>query len=388
MTRHNRINNHRKTSFVFKLIGIAILGVLALGIGYILPFFFNYVKPGIHLKTASATNQQINILLLGIGGGTHDGPNLTDTIMFASINQKENKISLISIPRDLWNPTIGQKINATYADAIDKDPQTALQVTKSTISNVIGEPIQYGFRIDFGGFVKAVDEVGGLDINVDRDLDDYVYPIEGSEDDTCGQTQQQITDWNAQEATGSATDDQAFPCRYMHLHISKGPQHMDGTTALEYVRSRHAIGIEGTDFARARRQQKVIEAFRAKLLSADTILNPAKVISLFTILRSSIDTDITQDDLPDFIKLAQDMKNAKIDSYVIGQDTDNNGQEGLLVNPPVADYNGAWVLIPQAGESNYSQIHAFVQCTVNNIGCPTPTPTPSPLVSPTAAVAK
>jgi polyisoprenyl-teichoic acid--peptidoglycan teichoic acid transferase len=62
----------------------------------------------------------INILLLGIGGGTHDGPNLSDTMIFASINQLKNKVVLISLPRDLWSPDLDNKINVAYADGESK----------------------------------------------------------------------------------------------------------------------------------------------------------------------------------------------------------------------------------------------------------------------------
>ena len=67
---------------------------------------------------------------------------------------------------------------------------------------------------------------------------------------------------------------------------------MDGKTALTFVRSRHAEGEEGSDFARSKRQEKIIQAFKDKLFSFQTIINPAKIISLYDILKDSIDTDI------------------------------------------------------------------------------------------------
>ncbi len=376
MSRRYRIQARRNLSIILKVVGFLLIGCIVLGIVYLGPLLFQYAKPGIHL-TKTNPDQHVTVLLLGIGGGNHDGPLLTDTIQFASIDPQHNTMNLVSIPRDLWNPAIGQKINATYAEAEGKQKGSGLQVTKDTISRVIGQPISYGFRIDFGGFVKAVDEVGGIDVNVARTLDDYAYPIEGSEDNACGHTPQEIIDLTAQEATGSATDQEAFPCRYMHLHISSGMQHMDGQTALEYVRSRHAMGIEGTDFARSARQQKVIEAFRTKLLSTGTLLNPSKIVALLGILRSSIDTDISQNDIPDFIKLAQQMKTATIHSYVIDYTDDPNDQGNLLIQGDPSSYGGAYVLIPRAGSDNYSHVQAFVACKINNIGCPTPTPNPT-----------
>jgi len=376
MTRRHRIQSRRKFSVLLKVVGILCIGLVLLGIAYIVPFFFRYVQPGIHL-TKTAHDQRVTVLLLGIGGGTHDGPLLTDTIQFASIDPQHNTMDLVSLPRDLWNPTIQEKINATYADAEQDKPGSGLAAVKKTVSKIIGEPIDYGFRIDFGGFVKAVDEVGGLDVNVTRTLDDYAYPVEGNEDETCGHTPQEITDLSAQVATGSATDLDAFPCRYMHLHIPAGMQHMDGQTALEYVRSRHAQGIEGSDFARSARQQNVIEAFRAKLLSTGTLLDPAKIISLLGILQSSIDTDIPQSDIPDFIKLAQKMKTAKIHSFVIDYTNDPTDEGNLLIQGDPTDFGGAYALTPRAGLGNYSQIQAFVACKVDNKGCPTPTPNPT-----------
>src|SRR6202044_4061424 len=101
------------------------------------------------------------------------------------------------------------------------------------------------------------------------------------------------------------------PCRFKHIHFNKGEQHMDGETALEYVRSRHALGPEGSDFARSKRQEKVISAFKAKLFSAGTILNPIKMVDLINTLNGSLETDIKQSKYGNFIQLGQEMKGAK-----------------------------------------------------------------------------
>ena len=384
MSRRSRLLRRKIISIFFLIVGLLILGVVALIIGYLLPFFFQYSKPGIHIAK-STPDHRVTVLLLGIGGGNHDGPLLTDTMQFASIDPTHNKIDLVSIPRDLWNPIINQKINATYALAEQNQPGSGLAAAKKIVSQILGQPVDYGFRIDFQGFVKAIDEVGGLDVHVQRTLDDYEYPISGKEDDTCGFTQQQIVDLSAQIATGSATNRQAFPCRYMHLHIPAGLQHMDGTTALEFARSRHAMGVEGTDFARSARQQLIIEAFRAKLFSTGTLLNPGKIISLFNILKSSIDTDIPESQFADFIKLAQKMKGAKIHSYVLDYTDDPTDQGNLLIQGNPNDFGGAYALEPRDGFGNYTQIQAFVACKVQNINCPTPTPNPTLIQAKTAS---
>jgi len=328
------------------------------------------------------TNGVTNILLLGIGGGTHDGPNLTDTVIFASIDQKAKKITLVSIPRDLWIPDLQGKINTAYSDGQDQGGK-GLIMAKATVQKILDQPIDYAFRIDFGGFEKAVDDVGGLDINVSQTFDDYAYPIEGMEDASCGHSPQEISDWS-NSATPSAELD-FFPCRYMHLHVDAGEQHMDGQTALRYVRSRHALGPEGSDFARSQRQQKVIAAFRAKIFSTQTLLHPDKLIALYNTLKDSIDTDITEDDYAGFIAVAQDLKNTKIENAALDQGDSGTGRLGLLINPPISpEYGNAWVLAPRTGGDDFSEIQRYVACvltvgncivTENGIATPTTIPT-------------
>ncbi len=330
----------------------------------------------------------VNILLLGIGGGTHEGPDLTDTIIFMHIDPIHKKVTLVSLPRDLWVPDIGAKINATYTFASEKNPGSGLSVMKTEVGKILGQHIDYGVKIDFGGFVKAVNILGGLDINVERTFDDYAYPITGQEDATCGLTDAQIASDSAAIASGSATELDSFPCRYKHIHYDKGSTHMDGETALEYVRSRHALGPEGSDFARSRRQALVISAFKAKLFSVGTLLNPVKVIDLVNTLSGSLETDITQGQYADFIRLAQDMKGAKIVSNVLDTGDSETESYGLLINPPTVDYGGAWVLAPRAGATDYSEIQRYVacqiaagNCVVGQYGIVTPTPKPQSTAS-------
>src|ERR1035437_10133567 len=94
-----------------KLIPIIVVIVLLIFIGKLIisnanlfPFMFQLIfNRDIQLKQSDS---RINILLLGIGGGNHDGPNLTDTIIFASLDPNNNKVTIVSIPRDLWMPDL------------------------------------------------------------------------------------------------------------------------------------------------------------------------------------------------------------------------------------------------------------------------------------------
>ena len=333
------------------------------------PFLFQLIfNKGVNLKQ---TDNRINILVLGIGGGSHDGPNLTDTIILASLDPNNNKVTLTSIPRDLWVPDLTgevKKINSAYADGEAVRKGGGLQLAEAVVGKITGQNVDYGIRIDFSGFVKAVDIVGGLDINVDNTFDDYQYPVDGKEADTCGRTQEELQTLATDSAEQAVLD---FPCRYKHIHFNKGLRHMDGETALEFVRSRHASqAIEESDFARSKRQEKVIKAFKDKVLSAQTLINPGKVISLYTTLQGSIDTDIKQNEFDDFIRLAEKMRNAKIQSVVVDSGDEQSQRPGLLINPPISsDYSYAWTLVPRAGNGNFSEIQSYVSCEITKGNC-------------------
>lgn len=331
-----------------------------------LPVLWNVkFNKSISLKNQSE-DKRVNILLLGIGGGKHDGPLLTDTIIFASIDTSSQsaQATLVSIPRDLWVPDIHGKINRAYSDGEDKKEGGGLLLAKAVVGKILNQPVDYALRVDFAGFVKAIDMVGGIDVQVARTFDDYEYPISGKEADDCG-----FKDEEFQKRATDSAQLEAFPCRYEHLHFDEGKTHMDGETALRFVRSRHALGPEGSDFARSQRQEKIIVAFKDKVFSLGTLLNPIKLASLYDVFKGSIDTDIEQSEYDDFIKLAEKMKHGEIKSAVI--DAGDGERDGFLENPPLGEngsdeYGFQWVLVPRSGNGNYTEVQTYVRCMINH----------------------
>jgi len=332
-------------------------------------------------KTIDLTEREqesFNIAVLGIGGGKHEGPDLSDTIILANVNIKQNKVHMFSIPRDLWLPDSSDKVNAIYAKA--KQKGNAIPAVESMMEEVTGQKIDYVLVLDFEGFTKLVDHLDGIDVDVLRTLDDYHYPIEGMENDSCGKSEEDI---EAFVATSSAEMElwDYFGCRYKHLHVDAGVNHMDGQQALEFVRSRHGVGSEGSDFARSKRQQLVIKALRDKAFSLGVVLNPVKLIGAFNIIKDNIDTNIDTDKIPDFIKLANKLREGEINNYVIDE---GNGQGtfGLLRNPPITEeYEFKWVLTPRIGNGKFSEIHEYIDCivldgicTISKTGIVTPAP--------------
>lgn len=350
---------HKKKLLII-LIVLVVFAFLISKTSKFFPVFFQLIfNKEISLKKSSGN---INILLMGVGSGKHDGPGLTDTIIYGSINAEKKSVSLVSIPRDLYVPDLSGKINTAYAIGNSKQAGGGLILTKAVVSKIIGQQIDYVFVIDFDGFVKAVDLIGGLDIEVERSFDDYEYPVEEKREDLCGHTLEEATELLASESAQIV-----FPCRYTHVHFEKGKQHLDGKTALIFVRSRYAKGEEGTDFARSRRQQKVITAFKDKVLSAETFLNPIKVANLYSVMADNINTDIPTSEFDDFIKLAQKMRPTTVHSYVI--EWADGTKKGLLVNPPLEDFEGRWVLIPRVGNGNFSEIQKYVSCIMTSTSC-------------------
>jgi len=127
---------------------------------------------------------------------------------------------------------------------------------------------------------------------------------------------------------------------------------MDGTTALKFVRSRHAEGTEGTDIAREARQQEIIGAIKNKILNPHLLLTPKKDLEIYRVVKASIETDITPDSAVVLARKFFDSRN-NINSFII--------PEGLLINPPISKiYDNQYVFIPKAGNGKWDEIHKWV----------------------------
>lgn len=302
------------------------------------------------LKT---TDGRTNILILGSdkrnGGSIPSG--LTDTILVASIGNVDKDVVLISLPRDLWVKWKGtdgmerySKINAIYASTGGGSDSLT-----SAVEEVLGMPIHYYALVTFDLFEEVVDTLGGVDVTVDNTFTDSEYPIEGMEDDTCGYSNEEI----------AKKDITYFSCRYEVVTFTQGTHKMDGNTALKFSRSRHGDNNEGTDFARAKRQQKVIMAIKDKALSIQTLINPSKLKELYDVYANNVDTDITFGTIQNFYLLSQQIDFSNIVSIVL-DDRSQASEGGLLYAPEDTKlYEGQYVLIPRSGD--YAQIHAYVQ---------------------------
>ncbi|MBI2022623.1 LCP family protein [Candidatus Daviesbacteria bacterium] len=387
-----RRKDKEKYKWLLIVITAIILGTFVWSLFTTSSSVFQYALPNILGNPLKSTDDRVNVLLLGNAGGMHDGPYLTDSIIVASYHLKANNVTLISIPRDLWVDSAKAKINALYA--LRQKNGNALKYTEDKIDDLIGIPIHYGVRLDFRGFEKAIDTVGGVEVDVSKTFDDYNYPLAGKENDLCGLVEKEVdltadqikalnvtedklnpilpqpsvfpqpspSDPNAPRKfrvlidpdNKIATEASAFKCRFEHIHFDQGKIVMDGATALKFVRSRMGTNGEGSDFARSKRQQLVIQSFREKALSLKTLTNPKTVVDLIGAMGESVETDIPIERFADFYGVSRKIKEVK--NLVLG---DLGKGKSVLYPPPSSDFGGAYVLIPP--ENDFSKIQNFIK---------------------------
>lgn len=349
-----RTNNKNKKP-IYKRRGLKIfLFVLGLVLVFTISYFGYLYASGIKMFAGGITSdsliskalkggnglgtERINILLMGRGGINHPGGLLTDSIMLVSIEPNSKKIATISIPRDLLVTIKGHgqdKINSAFSDGyneyynknctgkkskdgacIDEALKSGAELTKTTVADTIGLPINYYFVIDFEGFKQFIDALGGVDVNVEKAIVDYAYPDA--------------------KMTG-----------YDPFKIKAGNQHLDGATALKYARSREST----SDFDRSRRQQQIIVAVKEKIVSSGTIANPKKLSDLIKIVGDHIRTDLTPAELKALAEFGQKIDTANIISRVL-----SNGGDGLLISD---SSSGTYYLKPKSG--NFDAIKRMIQ---------------------------
>lgn len=281
-----------------------------------------------------STGGVTNFLVLGIRGEGGDSPDLTDTMIIASYNHDSKDVSLIGIPRDLWSPSLKAKINTAYYYGEQASPGAGIKNAQATVLQDLGLPIHYTAIVNFALFQQAVDLVGGVDIDVHPGFIDTEFPIPGREKSL------------------------PISTRYETVSFTEGRMHMDGATALKFVRSRHSVGDEGTDFARSTRQQQVISALRQKVITPNFLLDQKKVDSLLSIVARNLKSNIEGNLFPTLAKLALDTKDKNINTITLSTTPDQNGLT-ILYHPSEARYNGEWVLIPK--DNNWNALKQYLK---------------------------
>ena len=278
------------------------------------------------------TSDRTNLLVMGYGGGTHDGAYLTDSMLVVSLLPQSHHTSLVSVPRDLWiqyPPTSGQytKINSVYefASNNNKNAVAGGDAAAQKVALVTGMNVKYWLTIDFSGFRKVIDTIGGIDVYV-PDSFNACYP---------------------------KNDDASVDASWIKVQFNKGMQHMDGNTAIEYARAREPLEVCGkgtsenlaelTDFGRSARQQIIVKAVLSKIKQSSTW---PKIYAAMDALKQAIYTNMSLADLSEFA-LKMDLNDTKAAHIGLSNQNvlaDGQSPDGQYILQP---QNGDWSLIPK-----------------------------------------
>lgn len=303
-----------RRSRVLKIVGLTLAGVVTLGVaaaGWAYVHLNDNIKSvdinsalgddrpakAVSTPTAAASASasplptgSVNILVLGsdsrsgkenekLGGGSSSGAR-SDTAMVVHIDAGRTSATVVSIPRDtlVTRPSCPLSSGGSTAVAYHSMFNSAYSVggavcAVKTVESITGVRMDHYLEIDFSGFAKLVDALGGVTVTTGQDIDD---------DDS-------------------------------HLHLKKGTHHLDGTQALALARTRHGIG-DGSDLGRIGLQQKLVKALLDRIASINLLTDPAKLYEVADAVTSSLTTDTGLDSLSELMRLGQSLKGLTSDS--------------------------------------------------------------------------
>lgn len=277
------------------------------------------------LSDRANKSDRFNLLVMGYGGKGHPGAFLTDSMLIYSIPMNGGEATEVSVPRDLWieSPSGSgnhMKINAAFATAYaqSNDLDKAANSTSRTVSNALGVPIDGWMLVDFTGFRDLVDALGGVTVDVQRSFT-AKYP---------------------------KSDNPSVSNKWIKVSFKKGEQHMNGEEAMRYSRARYSDDpLEGSDFARSARQQRLVSAIKSKMLGpGGWIHGPAVMNSV----EDDIHTNVSAGDLIRIFSHRVDNKHRTVLS------------DGNVLVSSHAD--GQYILLPR--NNSWQNLHQFVQAAV------------------------
>ncbi len=253
----------------------------------------------------------INVLLMGLDTHPDRNGSRSDTIIVVSINRSAGTVNMLSLPRDLFVYIPGwtmQRLNtaASRGDVTDWRGGGGPALLRDTLLYNFGIPIHFHARVDFNGFRRLIDMVGGIDVPVDCTHQDWILKEPGLDE-------QDENNWEL-------------------FTLPMGVQHLDGHHALWYARSRRRT----SDFDRSRRQQMILRALFNRARSQDLL---AQVPALWDEISQFVETDMTLADVLGLVPTALQLDSSRIQSLVFNQwyvqDWTTPGGDAVLL--PVAD---------------------------------------------------
>lgn len=266
---------------------VALGGSRGSNLGDIFPIVSGHPEPSDQPDVTGG--ERVNILLVGVDSLPGRTTQLTDTMLVVSLDPNGTRSVMISVPRDLYGTPLpdgsvfNQKLNTLMVRAAadpKKYPLGGVGTLKAAIGELLGVRIHYFAAINLLGFKQTVDSIGGVDITVLRAVNDPTYYDEFD--------------------------------RPVGFFIKPGTYHMDGHTALAFVRSRKGAG--DSDFTRADRQQQLLEAVRAKLTAGNLLL---ALPGLLDAVKNTIATDVPSDRIGELAQAIQEADMSQLERIVL-----------------------------------------------------------------------
>ncbi len=276
--------------------------------------FQNFTQAAVAKKTPAPAKpaDTFSILILGTDQRNSEKNFRTDVNMVAVLRPSVKRAVIISFPRDL--NYAGRKINNLY-------PLKGEKYTKSAFSQMTGVAVDKFVAVNgFNPFVWAINEINGLDVNVEKAFTDKQYPGD-------------------RENWGPLT-----------LEFKAGPQHMDGERALKYVRSRKGNNGEGTDFSRMNRQQNLLLAMPEAFLNNRKSIIPFSAQALLGLITGKIKTDVGVAEIDKLYGFLSDYKSWRIEKLIL--------DAKYLYEAKAKNFGGAYTLLPRGG--SYAAIKNFI----------------------------
>ena len=287
------------------------------------------------LLPQQATQKRVNIVVLGADQAKYGH---TDAIMVMTLDPATETAGVLSIPRDLWVTIPGStqnRINQAYRLGELKDyPGGGGTLVKETLALNLGIPVDYYVLVNFEGFKKIVDALGGIEVCVQKTLNAAL--LQGYSPyfiDAENYYSMAIVPENLHEVlygsplTKTQVSTQTVEKKY--LYIEAGIHTLDGVTALTYARNRDMVR---SDFARVKQQQAVLLGLKNELLQFEVL---AKIPDLWEAFSNAVETDLTLNEVMTLAQLALDIPSKNIQVTALGQDhttayTMQTGAEVLL----------------------------------------------------------
>lgn len=291
-------------------------------------------------KLNGEDNGRVNILLAGNSADDpgHDGADLTDSIMVVSIDTRDNKAFLLSIPRDLWVQTDNsgyQKINDVYVDGQNNHfsqsdyPNGGMGELEQVINQDFGLNIDYYALIDYSALRDAVNAVGGIQVNI-----------------------------QSSDPRGLYDPSIDYSTHGPLVKLTNGEHVLDGEQALDLARARGdaygSYGFAGSDFERTQNQRLMLVALKSKAESVGVLSNPVKLSSLFDAIGNNVTSDLNLSQVHRLYDLVNKISSNNIQSLSLNQANGKN----LLASYETPD--GESALIPAAGISDFSAIQDYI----------------------------